>query len=185
MTLNFLQATSKRRPREGSLLPETYDFPRGFSRQAALARMEKAQTKIVDEIWKKRAPDLPIKSPGEMVTLASIVEKETGKADERPRVAGVFVNRLQKHMRLEVRPDDRLRARVRQGHARALRSPGPISIRPRPTTPTSSTACLQGPFPIPARPRWRRSPILSAARICISWPTEPEATSSPIRSSST
>ena len=66
--------------------------------------MAKAQTKIVDEIWKKRAPDLPIKSPGEMVTLASIVEKETGKADERPRVAGVFVNRLQKHMRLESDP---------------------------------------------------------------------------------
>ena len=66
--------------------------------------MAKAQTKTVDEIWKKRAPDLPIKSPGEMVTLASIVEKETGKADERPRVAGVFVNRLQKHMRLESDP---------------------------------------------------------------------------------
>ena len=66
--------------------------------------MAKAQTKIVDEIWKKRAPDLPIKSPGEMVTLASIVEKETGKPDERPRVAGVFVNRLQKHMRLESDP---------------------------------------------------------------------------------
>ena len=67
-------------------------------------RMEKQQAKLVDEIWQKRAPDLPIKSPGEMVTLASIVEKETGKADERPRVAGVFVNRLQKHMRLESDP---------------------------------------------------------------------------------
>ena len=66
--------------------------------------MAKAQTKFVDEIWKSRAPDLPIKSSGEMVTLASIVEKETGKADERPRVAGVFVNRLQKHMRLESDP---------------------------------------------------------------------------------
>ena len=66
--------------------------------------MAKAQAKVVDEIWAKRAPDLPIKSPGELVTLASIVEKETGKADERPRVAGVFINRLQKHMRLQSDP---------------------------------------------------------------------------------
>ena len=69
-----------------------------------LARMAKAQTRIVDEIWKSRAPDLPIRSPGELVTLASIVEKETGKADERPHVAGVFVNRLEKHMRLQSDP---------------------------------------------------------------------------------
>ena len=100
----YLSGDVKEVPREGSLLPETYDFPRGFSRQAALARMGKAQAKVVDDIWKRRAPDLPIRSPGEMVTLASIVEKETGKADERPRVAGVFVNRLQKHMRLEFDP---------------------------------------------------------------------------------
>ena len=59
---------------------------------------------MVDEIWKKRAPDLPIKSPGELVTLASIVEKETGRADERSHVAGVFINRLQKRMRLESDP---------------------------------------------------------------------------------
>jgi UPF0755 protein len=91
-------------PREGSLMPDTYYFERGVTRQSLLTRMAKAQTKVVDEIWKGRAPDLPIKSPGEMVTLASIVEKETGKADERPRVAGVFVNRLQKHMRLESDP---------------------------------------------------------------------------------
>jgi UPF0755 protein len=91
-------------PREGSLMPDTYYFERGDTRQSVLTRMAKAQSKTVDEVWKKRAPDLPIKSPGEMVTLASIVEKETGKADERPRVAGVFVNRLQKHMRLESDP---------------------------------------------------------------------------------
>ena len=94
----------KEPPREGSLLPDTYLFERGDTRQAELTRMGKAQAKVVDEIWAKRAPDLPIKSPGELVTLASIVEKETGKADERPRVAGVFVNRLQKHMRLQSDP---------------------------------------------------------------------------------
>ena len=91
-------------PREGSLMPDTYYFERGDTRQSILSRMAKTQAKVVEEIWRKRAPDLPIKSPGEMVTLASIVEKETGKADERPRVAGVFVNRLQKHMRLESDP---------------------------------------------------------------------------------
>ena len=87
-------------PREGSLMPDTYYFERGDTRQSILSRMAKTQAKTVDEIWKQRSPDLPIKSPWEMVTLASIVEKETGKPEERPRVAGVFVNRLEKHMRL-------------------------------------------------------------------------------------
>ena len=94
----------KEPPREGSILPETYKFARGETRQALLAVMAKAQTKTVDEIWAKRAADLPIKSPGELVTLASIVEKETGKVDERPRVAGVFINRLRRHMKLESDP---------------------------------------------------------------------------------
>ena len=94
----------KEPPREGSILPETYKFARGETRQALLTVMAKAQTKAVDEIWAKRAADLPIKSPGELITLASIVEKETGKADERARVAGVFVNRLRKHMKLESDP---------------------------------------------------------------------------------
>ena len=87
-------------PREGSLMPDTYYFERGDTRQSILSRMAKIQAKTIDEIWKTRSPDLPIKSPWEMVTLASIVEKETGKTEERPRVAGVFINRLEKHMRL-------------------------------------------------------------------------------------
>ncbi len=94
----------KEPPREGSLMPDTYYFERGDTRLSVLTRMAKMQTKAVEDVWKGRAPDLPIKSPGEMVTLASIVEKETGKVDERPRVAGVFVNRLEKHMRLESDP---------------------------------------------------------------------------------
>jgi peptidoglycan lytic transglycosylase G len=101
---DVLAGDVKETPREGSLMPDTYKFERGLNRQSLLAQMAKAQTKIVDEIWKSRAPDLPIKSPGEMVTLASIVEKETGRADERPHVAGVFINRLQRHMRLESDP---------------------------------------------------------------------------------
>jgi UPF0755 protein len=94
----------KEPPREGSLMPDTYYFERGDTRLSVLTRMAKMQTKAIEDAWKGRAPDLPIKSPGEMVTLASIVEKETGKVDERPRVAGVFVNRLGKHMRLESDP---------------------------------------------------------------------------------
>ena len=101
---DVLAGEVKETPREGSLMPDTYYFERGDTRQSILARMAKAQTRIVDEIWKGRATDLPIRSPGEMVTLASIVEKETGKADERPHVASVFVNRLEKHMRLESDP---------------------------------------------------------------------------------
>ncbi len=85
----------KESPREGSLMPDTYYFERGDTRQSILTRIAKMQVKSVEEIWKGRAPDLPIRSPGEMVTLASIVEKETGKVEERPRVAGVFVNRLE------------------------------------------------------------------------------------------
>jgi UPF0755 protein len=91
-------------PREGSILPETYEFERGVARAKVLSVMETAQVKALDEIWKKRAPDLPIKSPGELVTLASIVEKETGKTEERPHVASVFINRLQKRMKLESDP---------------------------------------------------------------------------------
>jgi len=91
-------------PHEGSLMPDTYYFERGDTRVSILSRMAKIQTKTVDDIWKTRSPDLPIKSPWEMVTLASIVEKETGKTEERPRVAGVFINRLDKHMRLDSDP---------------------------------------------------------------------------------
>ncbi|MGO9941987.1 MAG: endolytic transglycosylase MltG [Rhodoblastus sp.] len=91
-------------PREGALLPETYKFQRGDSRDKLLQKMARDQNQLIDEIWKRRARDLPLASPYDLVTLASIVEKETGKADERPRVAGVFINRLRKHMRLQSDP---------------------------------------------------------------------------------
>ena len=101
---SVLTGDIRENPREGSLMPDTYYFERGDTRLSILSRMAKIQAKTVDEIWKGRSPDLPIKSPWEMVTLASIVEKETGKPDERPRVAGVFINRLNKHMRLDSDP---------------------------------------------------------------------------------
>jgi len=91
-------------PREGAILPDTYKFERGMSRERLLATMQAQQKKIVGEIWAKRASDLPIRTPQELVTLASIVEKETGRADERSRVASVFVNRLNKRMKLQSDP---------------------------------------------------------------------------------
>jgi UPF0755 protein len=91
-------------PKEGALLPETYKFPRGFPRSKLISKMQDDQRKLVEQVWAKRARDLPLRSPFELVTLASIVEKETGKAEERPRVAAVFVNRLRKGMRLQSDP---------------------------------------------------------------------------------
>ena len=91
-------------PKEGTLLPETYKFDFGMARSKLIDHMTQEQMKLVREIWAKRDPDLPLASPQDLVILASIVEKETGKADERPRVAGVFVNRLLKKMRLESDP---------------------------------------------------------------------------------
>ena len=88
-------------PPEGTLLPETYKFSRGMSRQQLLERMMQDQARVVKELWARRVAGLPIQSPAEMVVLASIVEKETGKADERSRVARVFLNRLDKKMRLD------------------------------------------------------------------------------------
>ncbi len=91
-------------PPEGSLLPQTYNFSRNEDRGKVLERMRSAQKEVVESLWAKRAPDLPVKTPGEALILASIVEKETGVAEERPRVASVFVNRLRKGMRLQSDP---------------------------------------------------------------------------------
>jgi len=91
-------------PREGTLLPETYKFPRGTTRDQVIQRMQQAQKHAVAEIWERRSPDLPIKTPEQLVTLASIVEKETGKPDERSRVAAVFVNRLKQKIKLQSDP---------------------------------------------------------------------------------
>lgn len=93
-----------RLPLEGTLLPETYAVVRGQPRQDVIKRMSADQQKVVADIWAKRAPDLPLKSPEEMVILASIVEKETGKSDERAHVAAVFINRLNRKMRLQSDP---------------------------------------------------------------------------------
>jgi UPF0755 protein len=91
-------------PREGTLLPETYRFTYGTTREQMIQRMRQAHQRAVQEIWDRRSSDLPIKTPEQLVTLASIIEKETGKPEERTRVAAVFVNRLRQKMKLQSDP---------------------------------------------------------------------------------
>jgi len=91
-------------PAEGSLLPETYRYSYGDSRAGLVARMQKSMQEKINEAWASREAGLPLQSPHEAVVLASIVEKETGKPDERPRIAGVFYNRLRMNMRLQSDP---------------------------------------------------------------------------------
>lgn len=91
-------------PPEGTLLPETYMVDRGTSRQAVLDRMAAAQTALLDELWPQRAERLPYNTREEAIIIASIVEKETGVASERPLVASVFLNRLRRGMRLQSDP---------------------------------------------------------------------------------
>ncbi len=91
-------------PVEGALLPETYLFTRGTSRADLIAQMEAAHAEVIDRLWEERAESLPISSKEEAVILASIVEKETGLAAERPRVAAVFINRLRRGIRLQSDP---------------------------------------------------------------------------------
>jgi UPF0755 protein len=99
-----LSGDIKEIPKEGTLLPETYNFNRGTTREQILQQMQQKQRDMVQRIWERRAGDLPIKTPEQLVVLASIVEKETGKSDERSRVAAVFVNRLKQRMRLQSDP---------------------------------------------------------------------------------
>ncbi len=87
-------------PAEGTLLPDTYTVASGTSRQVLLDLMAKAQGKVLKEAWNARAPGLPFKQPGEALILASMVEKGTGRTSEYRRLAAVFINRLNKSMRL-------------------------------------------------------------------------------------
>ncbi len=149
LNANELLTGNPRLPQEGTLLPETYRITRGMKREEVLARMTAEQQKVVRELWEKRDPSLPLKSPQEMVILASIVEDETAKADERPRVAGVFINRLNRKMKLQSDPT------IIYGIVGGKGSLGrPITRatfrRPPPTIPTRSTACPPAPSAIPA-----------------------------------
>src|ERR1700759_3346118 len=101
---DIFAGTVREVPRDGTLLPETYKLPRGPTRDQVIARMQQAQKRVLAEIWERRSPDIPIKTPEQLVTLASLVEKETGQPDERSRVAAVFVNRLRQKIKLQSDP---------------------------------------------------------------------------------
>lgn len=91
-------------PGEGEILADTYFFNRGLTRTELIDRMVFAQDRLLEELWEARQADLPIKTPEEAVILASIVEKETGRAGERPLVAGLFINRMKQGIRLQSDP---------------------------------------------------------------------------------
>ncbi|WP_127075913.1 endolytic transglycosylase MltG [Rhodomicrobium lacus] len=91
-------------PPEGSLLPDTYRFARGTSRDELIRRMQGEQKKFIEGLWPTRSRELALTTPEQVINLAAIVEKEASRADERPRVAAVYLNRLKKRMRLEADP---------------------------------------------------------------------------------
>ena len=89
---------------EGTVLPDSYGYKRGETRAAVVGRMQSAMSKTLTSLWPKRSTDCPIVTQDQAVTLASIVEKETGKASERPMIAGVYCNRLKIGMKLDADP---------------------------------------------------------------------------------
>ncbi|WP_116133704.1 endolytic transglycosylase MltG [Tropicimonas sp. IMCC34043] len=100
----FLSGELATVPAEGALAPDSYEVGRNADRAALVAQMETRQADILGDLWAARAPGLPYETPDEALTMASIVEKETGVAEERPLVASVFVNRLEQGMRLQTDP---------------------------------------------------------------------------------
>ena len=104
MDNDILSGPVKEIPKEGTLLPDGYRFTRGTTREQLLQRMQQAHRRVLQEVWERRAPDLPVQTPEQLLVLASIIEKETGRADERSRVSAVFVNRLKQKMKLQSDP---------------------------------------------------------------------------------
>jgi len=102
--VDFLAGNIREIPKEGTLLPDTYNFPRGATREQVIQRMQQAQKRVLQEVWERRSAEVPVKTPEALVTLASIVEKETGRPDERSRVAAVFINRMRQRMKLQSDP---------------------------------------------------------------------------------
>ncbi len=101
---DFLDGDVAEVPPEGSLAPDSYEVTPGTERAEVLAEMTERQTARLDEAWQNRAPGIPVETPEEALVLASIIEKETGVAEERPQVASVFVNRLKQGMMLQTDP---------------------------------------------------------------------------------
>lgn len=133
-------------PAEGSILPDSYDFERGESRQAVLDRMQAAMKAALAEEWARRAPRIAVRTPQEAVILASIVEKETGKPAERRTVAGLYSNRLRQGMMLQADPTiiypitrgKPLGRRIRQSEIRAVNGYNTYSMVGLPVGPITN-----------------------------------------------
>ncbi len=149
-------------PAEGRLLPETYAFERGDSRQSVVDRMAAAMDATLQQLWEGRAEGLPIDSPEEALVLASIVERETGIAEERPLVAGVFTNRLRKGMRLQSDPT------VIYGVSEGLGTLGRPLTRTDLKTPTDWNTYVIGGLP--------PTPIANPSRAALAAVLDPAAT---------
>lgn len=101
---DFLTGDIGETPIEGALLPTTLKYERGTARQVVIDQLRSHEQATLKDVWAKRSKDSPLTSPQELVVLASIVEKETSRADERPRIAAVFLNRLARNMKLQSDP---------------------------------------------------------------------------------
>ena len=171
-------------PREGTLLPETYKFPRGTTREQVIHRLQQSQKRVLAEIWERRNPDVLVKSPEQLITLASIIEKETGRADERSRVAAVFTNRLRQRIKLQSDPT------IIYGLVGGKGTLGRPIKRSEITQPSPyNTYVIEGlppgRSPIPAAPRSKQPPTRRARATCSSWPTGPAGTPLPRPTTST
>ena len=140
---------------EGAVLPETYFFRRGDRRAKVLARMQAQMQAVLDKAWQTRKPDVPLRTPQEALTLASIVEKETGLPQERGRVAAVFLNRLRRGMSYN---PIRRRSTGSSAPAASARRASPSAIWPviPRITRIAFLACRRGRSRIPARRPSRR-----------------------------
>ena len=176
-------ATSPTVPPEGTLLPETYNFTRGDTRQDMLDRMMRERDRVVAEVWARRAPRTcrsDARADGRSLPRSS--RRRPALADERSRVAAVFINRLRLGMRLQ--SDPTVIYGLFGGEGKPPATPitaEPTSTSRRRTTPTQSTACRRRRSPIPAARRSRRSPIRRGPATSSSSPTAPAAMPSPRR----
>ncbi|WP_095011752.1 endolytic transglycosylase MltG [Tsuneonella mangrovi] len=133
-------------PDEGSVLPDTYNYERGESRIKVLARMQAAMTKFLAAAWAERGKDIAVKTPGQAVILASIVEKETGIESERKLVAGLYSNRLKQGMPLQADPTiiypitkgEPLGRRIRQSEIAAVNDYNTYTMTGLPTGPITN-----------------------------------------------
>ena len=155
-------------PKEGSLLPETYKVERGMTRAALIAKMQ-VRKNCADELWPQRQKNLPFKTKREALILASIVERETGVASERPLVAAVFVNRLRKGMRLQSDPTI-IYGLVGGKESWVARYGAAKFAAKRPNT-YRLTACRRHRLPIRGAPRLPPCSIRRIAKRFILWPT--------------